>query len=149
MIGLQSYHTPLYGKKNLMPTPKSVIKDLYAAIAAGEIQRAASHLDPDADFYITPGLPHQEPFYKGKEAFVNGVWKQLKMTYVPNIQAQINEYLTGTDVVTVIGRYLGTAMTGRAINISFVHSWTVRSGQVIELHVHTDAPSWIEALAPA
>jgi len=47
-----------------MQPPKSVIEDLYAAIAAGDIQRAASHLDPDADFYITPGLPHQEPFIK-------------------------------------------------------------------------------------
>jgi ketosteroid isomerase-like protein len=131
-----------------MQTPRRVIEDLYAAIAAGDIQRAASHLDPDADFYITPGLPHQEPFYKGRDAFVNGVWKQLKMTYVPNIQAQISEYLTGTDVVTVIGRYLGTAMTGRTIDIGFVHSWTVRSEHVVELHVHTDAPSWIAALAP-
>ena len=130
-----------------MQTPKRVIEDLYAAIAAGEIQKAANYLDPDADFYITPGLPHQNPFYKGRDAFVEGVWKQLKMTYVPNIQAQISECLTGTDVVTVIGRYLGTAMTGRSINIGFVHSWTVKSGNVVALHVHTDAPSWIEALA--
>jgi ketosteroid isomerase-like protein len=68
------------------------------------------------------------------------------MTYVPNIQAQISEWLTGTDVVTVIGRYLGTATTGRSINISFVHSWTVKSGNILALHVHTDAPSWIAAL---
>lgn len=71
------------------------------------------------------------------------------MTYVPDIRAQISECLTGTDVVTVIGRYQGTAMTGRAINIGFVHSWTVRSGNVVALHVHTDAPSWVEALTPA
>ncbi|MGB7417234.1 MAG: nuclear transport factor 2 family protein [Thermosynechococcaceae cyanobacterium] len=130
-----------------MQTPRNVIEDLYAAIAARDMQRAAGHLDPDADFYITPGLPHQDPFYKGRDAFVNGVWKQLKMTYVPNIQAQISEYLSGTDVVTVIGRYIGTAMTGRAIDIGFVHAWTVRSGHVIALQVHTDAPSWNRALA--
>jgi ketosteroid isomerase-like protein len=132
-----------------MQTPKRVIEDLYAAIAAGDMQKAASYLDPDADFYITPGLPHQNPFYKGRDAFVEGVWKQLKMTYVPDIRAQVSECLTGTDVVTVIGRYLGTAMTGRAINIGFVHSWTVRSGNVVALRVHTDAPSWVEALTPA
>jgi ketosteroid isomerase-like protein len=132
-----------------MLTPKSVIEDLYAAIASGDLPRAASYLDPDADFYITPGLPHQAPFYKGRDAFVQGVWVQLKTKYVPDIKPQISEILIGTDVVTVIGRYIGTAMTGRSVNIGFVHAWTVRSGHVIALHVHTDAPSWVEALTPA
>jgi len=45
--------------------------------------------------------------------------------------------------VTVIGRYIGTAMTGRAIDIGFVHSWTVRSehGRVARSHRRS---SWLK-----
>jgi ketosteroid isomerase-like protein len=129
-----------------MQNPKSVIENLYATIAAGDIQRAATYLDPDANFYITPGLPHQEPFYKGRDAFVAEVWLPLKAKYVPDIAAEIDEYLVGTDIVAAIGRYVGTANTGRSVDIGFVHAWTIRSGRVVELHVYTDAPSWIEAL---
>jgi uncharacterized protein len=127
-------------------SPKAVVGSLYAAIGQGDIPRAASHLDVNADFFITPGMPHQAPFYKGRDAFVKQVWVELKAVHVPDISATVSEMLSGTDQVTVIGRYKGTSRLKRTLDIPFVHVWTVRAGKITELRVFTDTNMWRTAL---
>jgi ketosteroid isomerase-like protein len=127
-------------------SPKVVVGSLYSAIGKGDVQGAASHLDINADFFITPGMPHQAPFYKGRDAFVKQVWVELKAVHVPDISATASEMLSGTDQVTVIGRYKGTSRLKRALDIPFVHVWTVRAGQITELRVFTDTNMWRAAL---
>ncbi len=129
-----------------LDSPKVVVGSLYTAIGKGDIQGAASHLDINTDFFITPGLPHQAPFYKGRDAFVKQVWEELKAVHVPDISATTSEMLSGTDQVTVIGRYKGTSRLKRALDIPFVHVWTVRAGKITELRVFTDANMWRAAL---
>jgi uncharacterized protein len=121
---------------------RQVVSSLYGAIREGDLTKAASFLDEHADFFITPGMPHQAPFYKGRDAFVQGVWVELKKTHVPDIAAAASETLSGGDQVTVIGRYTGTSRLKRKVDIPFVHSWTVRAGKVTELRVFTDAAQW-------
>lgn len=91
-------------------------------------------------------MPHQAPFYKGRDAFVQGVWVELKKMHVPDITAAVSETLAGSDQVTVIGRYTGTSRLERKVDIPFVHAWTVRAGKVTELRVFTDAGKWRSAL---
>jgi uncharacterized protein len=127
-------------------SPKGVVGSIYAAIGKGDVQGAASHLDVNADFFITPGMPHQAPFYKGRDVFVKQVWVELKAVHVPDISATASEMMAGTDQVTVIGRYKGTSRLKRALDIPFVHVWTVRAGKITELRVFTDANMWRAAL---
>jgi uncharacterized protein len=126
--------------------PRAVVGSLYAAIGKGDVQGAASHLDINADFFITPGMPHQAAFYKGRDVFVKQVWVELKAVHVPDISATASEMMAGTDQVTVIGRYKGTSRLKRALDIPFVHVWTVRAGKITELRVFTDAHMWRAAL---
>ncbi len=129
-----------------MSHPKQIIGALYAAIAAGNVEQAASYLAEDADFFITPEMPHQKSYYKGRSQFVQEVWVKLKAVYVPDIRAETVALMSGGDQLTVIGKYHGTSLIDRVVDIYFVHSWTVRDGLAQELRVMTDAPSWTAAL---
>lgn len=121
------------------PPTKSAVQTVYNGFAAGDIALATSTMSPDIIWMEAEGNPYSDlnP-YEGPEAIVNGLFVRLATEW-ESFTATPEEYFADGDRVVVLGQY--TAMhraTGKAINVPFVHAYTVRDGVITAFQQHTD-----------
>ena len=126
------------------PDDLTVIRQVYAALAAGDQQAILALTSPDVIIDQSDKLPYGGHFqgYPGLAAFNSGVFGALDSS------VEIGELFQAGDRVIQVGRTKGTARrTGRAFDSPEVHVWGVRDGQVVSLHAFVDEQIVNAALA--
>ena len=129
--------------------PIAVARTLYPALASGD--RTALDLILSQDFCgrTTAGLPlGLGGTYQGPKAMRREGGGASGRAYdVPARPADCALRPDGR--VAVTGTYVGTARaTGRAFEAAFIHTLTVREGQITALEQLTDSAAWAGALQP-
>ena len=123
-----------------------VVRDVYAAMAARDVERLFELLDETCVITQDPGLP-----WGGRH-----VGHQGFATFGATLTGTIDSVVT-TDATFVadgeviqVGRTAGSVVaTGAPFDVAEVHRWTVREGKVVAAHFAIDTPAMLAALAAA
>jgi ketosteroid isomerase-like protein len=118
-------------------TDIDVVKEVYAAFAARDIERVEALLDPDVVFIaVTGGIIGRTEPYRGHEGMreyfsdVARVWDELVLTP--------REFEEVGDAILVTGR-VSARSPSRMISGSTGWVWRVRNGLVVYVRVYSSA----------
>src|SRR6056297_3308546 len=128
--------------------PRAVVETVYTAFAQGDMEAFAGLMAPDIVWNEAEGNPYADlnP-YIGPEAVMSGLMSRLVSEW-EDISVTPHEYVVEGDRVVVFGRYKETwKATGRAIDIPFVHSWTVESGKLVAFQQYTDTAALVATMS--
>ena len=123
--------------------PVSIVREFYTHFAKRDLDRAFALLSPQIEFSQIADLPWAGRF-KGPEGvrkFFSLLSEHVYATPEPLA------FLPAGDEVAVVARLRGTARaTGKALDQTVVHLWTIRTGKVIRAAAYVDVPAIKEAL---
>jgi hypothetical protein len=126
-----------------MPTDIDVVRSVYEAMAAGDLDRLLELVDATCVITQDPRLP-----WGGRHEGHNGL-----ATFAARLRGAIASSVTtdalfaADDEVIQVGRTRGTTVDGGAeFDIPEVHRWIVRGGKVVAAHFAIDTPAMLAAL---
>jgi uncharacterized protein len=125
------------------PTPTTVARRFYDAIARSDAEELFTLLTDDFVGTVSAGMPHDVGGqHRGPQDMIAGVWGRIDALYDVNVDPV--EYLVvDDDRIVVIGRYSGPARDGAtAVDAAFAHVITTRGEQMTALHQITDTARW-------
>ena len=126
----------------------ALVRQSYAAFARDDMDGVLAHLHPDIEWHQAQGLPHGG-VYHGLDAVRTNIFDPLDEQWWDEFSATPAEFLEAGDQVVVLGRYTGVAKgTGRALDVPFVHVWTLRGEKAVRFRQFLDTAGWVAALAP-
>jgi len=121
-----------------MATNPELVRNLYDALARGDVPTVLAGLDPGVEWTEAEGIPYRGT-YIGPEAVLNGVFARLATEW-DGFQVTPREHIDGGDQVVTLGRYAGAyKATGKAFEADFAHVWTLRDGKVIRFRQYVDS----------
>ena len=121
----------------------STVRELYAALAARDLDAFAARLHPEVDWQ-TPGAVPWGGSLRGVDAvrrYITDVWGFFDSRTEMRGLAALDEQ------VTVSGVHLGRAFKGDAFEVPFVDVCTLREGVVVRWRQQVDAGVMVRALA--
>ncbi|MFP4335131.1 MAG: nuclear transport factor 2 family protein [Wenzhouxiangella sp.] len=124
-----------------------MVKNVYTLFAAGDMEGFAALMAPDIVWNEAEGNPYADlnP-YIGPEAIMSGLISRLVSEW-EDISVTPHEFVVEGDRVVVFGRYGETwKATGVVLDIPFVHSWTVRDGQLVAFEQYTDTAALVATM---
>jgi ketosteroid isomerase-like protein len=127
-----------------------LVRGLYAAFAAGDVQALLGSLSADVRWCEAEGFPLAagNP-YVGADTILAEVFQRLG-DHWPEFRVEPAESVGSGDVVTMLGRYRGTSRTGRALDMQVAHMWWLRDGKVTRFQQLCDTAAAAASLvAPA
>lgn len=147
LISGLAFSVLLAGCATVEPQPKPAVETVYEGFAAGDIALATSTMSPDIVWLEAEGNPYSDRNpYEGPEAIVNDLFVRLATDW-DTFTATPTEYVVEDHRVIVFGRYTGTyKATGRSMDIPFVHSYTVKDGQITAFQQYTDTETHTAAM---
>ena len=120
-----------------------IIKELYAAFAAGDVDRILKLCDPDCVVIQDDALP-----WGGRYEGLDGV-----ATFGLALGGTVDSVVTSDglfeagDRVIQFGRSRGTVLANGAVfDVPEVHIWTLRNGMVTTAEFYTDSLAMLDAL---
>ncbi|MBE0565172.1 MAG: nuclear transport factor 2 family protein [Krumholzibacteria bacterium] len=115
----------------------ALIRRVYAALAAGDVQTVLDLFASDIHWVEAEGFPYGG-LYIGPEQVLENVFAKLGTEW-EGFAAVPSEYVAERDMVVAMGTYSGTyKATGKSFKTPMVHVWRVRDGSIVEFHQHTD-----------
>lgn len=127
--------------------PVDIVKRSYEAFARDDLDGVLADLDPDIEWQQAQGLPHGG-VYHGVAAVRANIFEPLDESWWDEFTADPDELIADGDRVVVLGRYRGVAkVTGKRLDVPFVHVWTIRDGRAILFRQFLDTAGWNDALA--
>lgn len=128
-------------------SPVEVAGDSYEAFARGDIDGVLVDLDPAIRWEQAQGLPHGGT-YNGIDEVRRNIFDPLDRDWWDEFTAQPDEFIDGGEEVVVLGHYRGIAKhSRRALDVPFVHVWSIRNGKVVRFRQFLDTAGWNAALA--
>jgi ketosteroid isomerase-like protein len=125
-----------------------LVRGLYAAFAAGDVQRFLGQLSPDVSWSEAEGFPYADGNPYVGVAGVVSVLERLAADW-SDFRVEVRELAGGPEVVTMFGRYRAThARTGRPLDAQVAHTWWLRDGKVVRFQQMVDTAAVARALVP-
>ena len=128
-------------------TNLEIVQRSYASFSRGDLDAVLADLDPAIEWHQAQGLPHGG-LYHGVDEVRRNIFEPLEAEWWSEFTADPYEFLDAGDQVVVLGRYRGTAQgSGKALDVPFVHVWTLREARATRFRQFLDTAGWVEALA--
>jgi ketosteroid isomerase-like protein len=125
-----------------------VIRNVYGALARGDVPAVLAALDPAIRWTEAEGFPYGGT-YIGPDAVLEGVLTRLGTEW-DGFQAIPDEFIDGGDAIVALGFYRGTyRATGRSMRAAFAHVWHVRDNKAVKFVQYVDTRKVAEALPAA
>jgi ketosteroid isomerase-like protein len=116
-----------------------LVQEIYAAFAAGDVQRFFGCLDPRIRWCEAEGFPYcdRNP-YVGIEALASGVFERLIADW-KDFRVEVGELAGSGGVVTMFGRYKAThRATGKPLDAQCAHTWWLQDGKAVRFQQMVD-----------
>ena len=114
-----------------------LLRNVYAAFAAGDVPTVLSALAADVRWTEAEGFPYGGT-YVGPNAVLQNVFMRIGAEW-DAYAAVPQEFVDGGDTVVALGTYSGTyKATGKSFRTPFVHVWRFANGKVSQFAQHTD-----------
>ncbi|HEX8642625.1 MAG TPA: nuclear transport factor 2 family protein [Allosphingosinicella sp.] len=122
-----------------MSADLELVRDLYAAFAAGDVPGVVSRMASDIVWNEAENFPYADGNpYRGPDAILAGVFARLGSEW-EGFAAVPDEFLDAGAAIVVLGRYRGThRATGRSLDAQFAHVWRVAGGKAAAFQQYTD-----------
>jgi ketosteroid isomerase-like protein len=118
-------------------TRTELLRNVYAAFAAGDVPTVLAALAPDVRWVEPAGFPYAGT-YTGPQAVLENVFMRIGAEW-SSYTCQPHEYHECADTVFVLGDYAGTfRATGRSFASPFVHVWRFDGEHVRDFATHLD-----------
>ncbi len=120
-----------------------VVRNVYEALARGDVPALLELSDPDIRIYQSEDLPYggHHSGHSGLMSFLSGVRLALES------EVEVAELYRAGDLVIQMGRTRGTGRaTGKVFDAAEVHIWRVENGLVQALTVYADTVAIAAAL---
>jgi ketosteroid isomerase-like protein len=115
----------------------TIVKELYASFAKGDIPTVLEGFDPNIEWREPEGLPYAGT-YNGRDAVLNGVFMTLGTDW-DGFAVTPDEIVASGDRVFALGHLTGTyKKTGKSIKAQFVHAWRMKDGKPTHFQQYTD-----------
>ncbi len=132
---------------NLDGEARATVQTVYDGFAAGDIALATSTMSPEIVWNEAEGNPYADlnP-YVGPDAIVSGLFARLATEW-DGFTATPSEYVVDGERVVVFGRYTAAnKATGKAMDVPFVHSYTLSGEQIVAFQQFTDTENHVDAM---
>jgi len=129
-------------------TNTDLVRSLYADFAAGNVPSFVSKLAPNIHWNEAEGFPlaDRNP-YVGPQAIVDGVFVRVAALW-SDFKVVVKDVVGSGDVVTMFGRYQGTAIaTGIKLDVQVAHTWWIAAGRVVRFQQMVDTAGVAKTLA--
>ncbi len=103
-------------------------QETYATFAQGDVESVLAVLDPSITWSTPPSAPGGGTVHGVAE--VAAFFGRLGETYA-ELSVEPERFVEQGDTVVVLGRHRGRLTTGAALELTFVHVWTLRAGRVV------------------
>ena len=124
-------------------TDIEVVQEIYAAMAARDVNRIFELIDPECVITQDPALPWGGR-HIGHDGFATF---GLALTGAIDSAVTIEAIFEADGEVIECGRTRGTVRSnGATFDIPEVHRWTVRDGRAVAAHFAIDTPAMLDAL---
>ena len=122
-------------------------RELYQALAGGDLTTLRRLLADDFQGDLTQGLPHGlGRHYDGLDAMMSDGWAGVGEWF--DMSPHPEELIDGGHVLVGRGHYVGTARhTGRPVRAAFAHFWPFDGRQFTGVVQVTDSAAWRDGLA--
>ncbi len=127
-----------------MATGTEIVRELYEAMAARDVERVLALIDPACVITQDPALP-----WGGRHVGHDG-FAEFALALTGAIDSAVTtEALFAADgEIIQCGRTRGTVRaTGATFDIPEVHRWTIRDDKAVAAHFAIDTAAMLEALA--
>ncbi len=125
----------------------AVVRRSYEAFARGDLDAVVADMDDAIEWQQAQGLPHGGTYRTLADVRTN-VFDPLDRDWWSDFTAVPSEFIDAGDEVVVLGRYRGIAkQTGKALDVPFVHIWSLRAGKAWRFRQFLDTAGWVEALS--
>ena len=126
---------------------QATVQTVYDGFAAGDIALATSTMSPEIVWQEAEGNPYSDlnP-YVGPDAIVSGLFARLATEW-DGFSATPSEYVVDGERVVVFGRYTAAhKATGKAMDVPFVHAYTLNGDQIVAFQQYTDTENHVAAM---
>ena len=132
-----------------MDDTESVVRNLYAALARGDVPAAVALMSPRVEWLEAEHTPYYAGLVIGPDKVVETVFEPVNKDF-ENFALTEHNYITQGTRTAAIGVYRGRQrQTGRELRAPFVHIWEVNEGRIKRFTQYTDSGAWAEANQPA
>ncbi len=116
-----------------------VLRDAYAAFAAGDVPSVLSVMSPDIVWNEAENFPYADRNpYVGPDAIVKGVFARLVEEW-DFWTLDIEHLLDAGDTVVALGRYKARhSETGKDLDAQFAHIWWLEDGKITRFQQYAD-----------
>jgi ketosteroid isomerase-like protein len=123
-----------------------LVQRSYEAFARDDLDAVLADMHPEIEWHQAQGLPHGG-FYRGVDEVRRNIFDPLDDEWWDEFTAEPDEFLDAGSEIVVLGRYRGVAkQTGRALDVPFVHVWSVEAGKAVRFRQFLDTAGWVAAL---
>jgi ketosteroid isomerase-like protein len=123
-----------------------LVQRSYEAFARDDLDAVLADMHPEIEWHQAQGLPHGG-FYRGVDEVRRNIFDPLDGEWWDEFTAEPDEFLDAGSEIVVLGRYRGVAkQTGRALDVPFVHVWSVEAGKAVRFRQFLDTAGWVAAL---
>jgi uncharacterized protein len=128
-----------------VPGNLAAIRSTYEGPSVDNGARLGALLAVDVEWTEAAGFPYGG-IYRGLDAVSAGVFARLGSEW-EGYRAVPDAYHDAGDTIIVTGVYHGTyRTTGRAMQASFAHVWTLRAGKIVRFVQYVDSAKVREAM---
>jgi uncharacterized protein len=125
-----------------------LVRRSYVAFERGDLDAVLADMHPEIEWHQAQGLPHGG-LYHGVDEVRRNVFEPLDASWWSEFSATPDQFLDAGPEIVVLGRYRGVAkVTGKLLDVPFVHVWTVADGKATRFRQFLDTAGWVEALSP-
>lgn len=120
------------------------MQDAYDAFNRGDIPTVTEVMTSDIEWNEPGGGRAPQGTFTGPQSVAEDVFSTVPDNF-EDFRADVNEWIDARDRLIVTGHFRGTAKSGDAIDVPFVHVWTMRGGKSATFHNYVDQPAWSKA----
>jgi ketosteroid isomerase-like protein len=123
-----------------------LVQRSYEAFARDDLDAVLADMHPEIEWHQAQGLPHGG-FYRGVDEVRRNIFDPLDEEWWDEFTAEPDEFLDAGSEIVVLGRYRGVAkQTGKALDVPFVHVWSVEADKAVRFRQFLDTAGWVAAL---
>jgi len=116
----------------------SLLRSTYEGLAGENAMRLLAALAPDAEWVEAAGFPYAGT-YVGAEAIIANLFQRLASEWI-DYRAEAGSYIDPGEQIAAFGVYSGTfKATGRSMQASFAHLYTLRDGKIARMVQYVDS----------
>jgi uncharacterized protein len=118
-----------------------LVKCVYAAFAAGEIEKVLGMMHPQIAWTETAGYKYGG-FYDSPQAVLQNVFARIPEDFA-TFDVEVDRLIDGGDVVVMQGHYTGKARaTGQDMRASVAHVLEVKEGKLVRFDQYVDSATF-------